>query len=269
MLQAPASVSTSDSTFTSVVSISSDEDVMQPVPDNSIVIPPVSVDAELFKLLCQRFPQVMFDKNFLKDASFWSAFSPVLSSITGNSAGPSNWISVPVLDSTSVRSDEVLDPTPLAVVPPSDFLALPDPSPEAPVKRSYKKRVAGSPVVTTGLRRSSRLLAISDGHKTNVIDNSLVEPDPNQGVGKPRGISVKKLKQVAHEVGILFSGGMLHDSDFASSLSDITGSAEAAVPSDCPIPLLQKMATDLCGVPPQDVTQEGLLSPSRNDDAES
>ncbi|EEC81883.1 hypothetical protein OsI_25689 [Oryza sativa Indica Group] len=211
----------------------------------------------------------MFDKNFLKDASFWSAFSPVLSSITGNSAGPSNWISVPVLDSTSVRSDEVLDPTPLAVVPPSDFLALPDPSPEAPVKRSYKKRVAGSPVVTTGLRRSSRLLAISDGHKTNVIDNSLVEPDPNQGVGKPRGISVKKLKQVAHEVGILFSGGMLHDSDFASSLSDITGSAEAAVPSDCPIPLLQKMATDLCGVPPQDVTQEGLLSPSRNDDAES
>uniref|UniRef100_A0A0E0IBQ7 Uncharacterized protein n=1 Tax=Oryza nivara TaxID=4536 RepID=A0A0E0IBQ7_ORYNI len=149
-------------------------------------------------------------------------------------------------------ANEILDPVPLAVAPPpSVFLALTDSdAPVKPAKRAYKKRAVGSatPVVATGLRRSTRLVAISDGRKLSFKDDILVELDPNQGIGKPRGKSVKKLKQVAHEVGLLFSGSSLQESDF------MEGTAEVEGPADCPIPLLQKMATDLCGVAPQDVT---------------
>ncbi len=243
----------------SVISISSDE-AIEHVSDNSLMVQKVFVDANLLRLLCQRFPQVMFDENFVKDASFWSALTSDHHSFQGNASGSSDWASRIVSDSVSVGSDEVLDPTPLAVVPPSDsFLALTAfEDPVMPTKRSYKKRAAGSvtPIVTTGLRRSSRLLAISDGHKIGFKDDDLVEPDPNQRIGNPRGKSVKKLKQVAHEAGLLFSGSSLQESDFMEDSAEVEG------PASCPIPLLQKMATNLCGVAPQDVTQESLLASS-------
>uniref|UniRef100_A0A0E0HZU4 DUF7597 domain-containing protein n=1 Tax=Oryza nivara TaxID=4536 RepID=A0A0E0HZU4_ORYNI len=252
------SSSTSNST-NSVISISSDE-AIEHVSDNSLMVQKVFVDANLLRLLCQRFPQVMFDENFVKDASFWSTLTSDHHSFQGNASGSSDWASRIVPDSVSVGSDEVLDPTPLAVVPPSDsFLALTAfEDPVMPTKRAYKKRAAGSvtPIVTTGLRRSSRLLAISDGHKIGFKDDDLVEPDPNQRIGNPRGKSVKKLKQVAHEAGLLFSGSSLQESDFMEDSAEVEG------PASCLIPLLQKMATNLCGVAPQDVTQESLLASS-------
>ncbi|BAS88677.1 Os04g0343600 [Oryza sativa Japonica Group] len=234
----------------SIISISSSE-ASEIGADNSLMVQEVSVDANVLKNLCQRFPQIMFDKNFVKDASFWSALN------SGSVLGTSNWASgndVPVVSG----ANEILDPVPLAVAPPpSVFLALTDSdAPVKPAKRTYKKRAVGSatPVVATGLRSSKRLLAIFDARKLSFKDDILVEPDPNQGIGKPRGKSVKKLKQVAHEVGLLFSGSSLQESDF------MEGTAEVEGPADCPIPLLQKMATDLCGVAPQDVTQESLLA---------
>lgn len=120
-------------------------------------------------------------------------------------------------------------------------MSLPSPG------KGSKKRVA-TPISSTGLRRSSRLLAIRDGHK----GDSLTQPDRNQGIGKPRGKSVKKLKQVAKEVGLLFKDDGLQDSDLVEGAT-VDNASE--IPADCPVPLLQKMAVDLCGASLQEVYQ--------------
>lgn len=69
---------------------------------------------------------------------------------------------------------------------------------------------------------------------------------------------MKKLKQVANEVGLLFPGSTLQETEFA----DV--STETEKTADCPVPLLQKIATDLCGVAPRDVTQDKLLASVSN-----
>lgn len=48
----------------SIISISSGE-ASEIGADNSLMVQEVSVDANVLKNLCQRFPQIMFDKNFV------------------------------------------------------------------------------------------------------------------------------------------------------------------------------------------------------------
>ena len=249
------------SSVVSLISVSSSQNEDLPSVENAIVAQSNDVTTEHLWIMYQRFPQIMFDNMFFKDTSFWSTFS--------GGAGPSG-LSSQVLPVSSLNSDdssfeEILMPVPLAVVPPTPMTitalgdqALPSSDlqgpPAFPLEKSnsakMKKTGNVTPLVTTGLRRSSRLLAINDGHKG--VD--MMEPDPNQGVGKPRGKSVKKLKQVAHDVGLLFPGSTLQDFDFP------TASAEAGITADCSIPLLQKIASDLCDVAPQDVTQDKLMA---------
>lgn len=84
----------------SIISISSGE-ASEIGADNSLMVQEVSVDANVLKNLCQRFPQIMFDKNFVKDASFWSALN------SRSVLGSSNWASgndVPVVSRANENS---------------------------------------------------------------------------------------------------------------------------------------------------------------------
>lgn len=223
----------------SAVSISTDEQALTS-PDKSIVVHKDSVHADLYNYLCERFPHIMFDKHFTQDSSFWAALSigpymPGESSSSGQHLGYSQGMEseLPVLMLTH-----------LVIVPPVVHV-LP-----APVK-SPKIQI-DTPITTVGLRRSSRLSALNDGHK----DEFLTQLDPNQGIGKPRGKSVKKLKQVAKEVGLLFSGCDLQDSDFEEGS---TTEAASGAPADCSCLFCKKMAVDLCGASAQEVSQIDLL----------
>ncbi|EEC66709.1 hypothetical protein OsI_33032 [Oryza sativa Indica Group] len=174
------------SSVVSLISVSSSENEDLPSVENAIVAQSNDVTTEHLWIMYQRFPQIMFDNMFFKDTSFWSTFS--------GGAGPSG-LSSQVLPVSSLNSDdssfeEILMPVPLAVVPPTPMTitapgdqALPSSDlqgpPAFPLEKSnsakMKKTGNVTPLVTTGLRRSSRLLAINDGHKG--VD--MMEPDPN------------------------------------------------------------------------------------------
>uniref|UniRef100_A0A0D9ZHK5 Uncharacterized protein n=1 Tax=Oryza glumipatula TaxID=40148 RepID=A0A0D9ZHK5_9ORYZ len=73
-----------------------------------------------------------------------------------------------------------------------------------------------------GLRRSPRFNPHRDGHKSMEV-----KIDPKLGIGKPRGQSVKKLKQMAYQFGVLFAEGPIAEEDFAPENQDQPDSVPA------------------------------------------
>uniref|UniRef100_A0A0E0REV4 Strictosidine synthase conserved region domain-containing protein n=1 Tax=Oryza rufipogon TaxID=4529 RepID=A0A0E0REV4_ORYRU len=123
-------------------------------------------------------------------------------------------------------------------------------SPALPPK---PKRRAGK-VILMDLerRRSASINKLSDG---------FMSPDPNLGVGKPRGKdrakSTKKLKMLAQESGILLSLNPL-----PLELNDPNASDDEidAPLADCSIRLLQQIGTEVCGMNREMVSAKALTA---------
>jgi hypothetical protein len=94
-----------------------------------------------------------------------------------------------------------------------------------------------------------------------------MSPDPNLGIGKPRGKSVKKLKLIAQQSGIVSS---LHP--LTPDFFEDDDSSDSKNPSiECSIQMLQNLATQLCGMKETNVSAHVLTSPAglRNGNATS
>lgn len=100
--------------------------------------------------------------------------------------------------------------------------------------------------------RSASIKKLSDG---------FMSPDPNLGVGKPRGKdrakSTKKLKMLAQESGILLSLNPL-----PLELNDPNASDDEidAPLADCFIRLLQQIGTEVCGMNREMVSAKALTA---------
>uniref|UniRef100_A0A0E0KMY4 DUF7597 domain-containing protein n=1 Tax=Oryza punctata TaxID=4537 RepID=A0A0E0KMY4_ORYPU len=223
------------------------------------------------------FRQLIYPKR--KAAPACSAL-PLKRPILGGTSGWAEKESLSVI--LTSEESHVLSPIPLAILPPKELLLLPTPPvggnsplmdiqhaesseppdmsvqpssptfpfsgvlvvPKAPVKKKDGKTVLFDPE----RRQSSRLKASA---------HDFVRLDPRMGIGKPRGKSARKLKELAG-IAKLPTDSVLSVSDFHPDLYSESESFTDSTPSEGSIPFLQKMGTEMCGLHLEDVAESKL-----------
>lgn len=160
------------------------------------------------------------------------------------------------LEAQQFENAEIIEP--ISCVPPVQHVSdMPlDPfqqnlsSCQPSLKKSKKKKGKTVVIVDTDRRRSSRINKLTEGY---------MSPDPNLGIGKPRGKSAKRLKLLAEQSGIISSFHPLPPKFFEAD----DNSDSENPPTECSIQLLQNIGTQLCGLNENEVSAEVLTTPAR------